>query len=105
MRKVLISWVVAACAVLGSIQSADADNFNGRITLVQVTGNPGALRFFVSGGSGLSLFATGDYKEVLLQAFMHKAFVSLAYTPITCPGGITGICGNVVFVTVDSTNF
>lgn len=104
MRNALISWVVAACMVVAGVRSADANNFAGKITLVQVTGSPGSLRFFVS-GSGLSLFATGDYKEVLLHAFMHKATVSLSYTPITCPGGITGTCGNVFLVTVDQSAF
>ena len=104
MRNALISWVVTACVVMASVRSADAANFSGKITLVQVTGSPGTLRFFVS-GSGLSLFATGDFKEVLLQAFMHKASVDVGYTPIPCTGGITGTCGNVVFVSVDQSGF
>ena len=89
--------------MVASVPSAEAANFVGKISLVQNTGTDGTLRFFVR-ESGLSLFASGDFKDVLLQVFFNKSFVSIAYTPITCPGGITGTCGTVNFVSVDVSN-
>ena len=103
MRNMLMALVAAASLMVAS-PSAEAANFFGKITLVQVTGTEGTLRFFVS-GSTLSLFASGDFKDVLLHAFYHKATASIAYTVITCPGGITGTCGTVTFVSVDQSGF
>jgi hypothetical protein len=104
MKNALLSLAAAACLTFASVPSAHAANFAGRITLVQVTGIEGTLRFFVS-GSGLSLFASGDFKDVLLHAFYQKANVSVGYNVITCPGGITGTCGAVFFVTVHESGF
>ena len=87
--------------ILASAVPVLADNFVGKITLVQVTSL--GTRFFVQ-PKGLSLFATGEYRDVLLESFYHKANVSVGYTKIPCPGGITGTCGNVNFVSVDQSN-
>jgi hypothetical protein len=88
----------------GGVYVADlsrARNFAGKISLVQTTS--AGTRFFVRPQS-LSLFATGDYRDVLLEAFFHKSSVSVGYTAITCPGSITGTCGNVTFASVDVSN-
>jgi hypothetical protein len=82
------------------VQPAHAVNFSGKIQLVQVTSG---LRFLAA-GSPLNLFATGDAKEVLLQAFYAKAHVDIGYTVVPCTGGITGTCGTVNFVSVNSAN-
>jgi hypothetical protein len=105
MKNALLSLVAAACVTFASVPAANAANFFGRITLVQVTGTEGTLRFFISGGAGLSLFASGDFKDVLLHAFYQKANASISYNVITCPGGITGTCGAVTFVSVHETGF
>lgn len=81
---------------------ARAENYFGKIDLVQVTSN--GTRFFIR-TQGLSLYATGGYRDVLLQVFFKKSSVSLAFSPITCPAGITGRCGKVDFVSVDVSNF
>jgi hypothetical protein len=91
--------VVVMFLILASAVPALADNFFGKMTLVQVSTL--GTRFFVQ-PKGLSLFATGEYRDVLLEALSHKANVSVGYTKIACPGGITGTCGNVNFVTFDN---
>jgi hypothetical protein len=104
IRNGLLALVAAAWMTFAGMPSAEAANFFGRITLVQNTGTPGTLRFFIS-SSGLSLFASGDFKDVLLQGFYAKANISVGYNVITCPGGITGTCGTVTFVSVHETGF
>jgi hypothetical protein len=95
--------MTATLMVLVLLVAADlrADNFSGKITLVQVNSN--GTRFFIS-GKNLSLFAPAEPREVLLQAFFKKAPVDVGYTVIACPGGITGTCGNVNFVNVNAVN-
>jgi hypothetical protein len=77
-----------------------AQNYVGKLDLVQITSL--GTRFFVK-ATGLSLFASGDHKDGLTQAFFRKASVSVGFSPVPCPGGLQGTCGNVVSVTVDST--
>ncbi|HEY6229942.1 MAG TPA: hypothetical protein VIW64_01650 [Pyrinomonadaceae bacterium] len=101
MRYKLTVLILVLFLSLASAMPALAVNFFGKITLVQVTSL--GTRFFVQ-PNGLSLFATGEYRDVLLQAFYKKASVSVAYNTVACPGGITGTCGNVTFVTVDQSN-
>ncbi len=95
----------AAALTLGLLVAAAtpawADNYAGRLTLVQTTS--AGTRFFVRPQS-LSLFAAGDHRDVLMNAFFRQSFVSLGYTRITCPGGITGTCGQVNFTSVDVSN-
>ncbi len=92
--------VIVMFLILASAVPAFAVNFSGKITLVQVTSL--GTRFFVQ-PKGLSLFATGEYRDVLRDAFYRKANVDVGYTTIACPGGITGTCGNVNFVSVDQS--
>ena len=87
--------------LLLTVRPAHAVNFSGKIRLVQVNSN--GLRFLAA-GSTLSLFATGDTKEVLLHAFYGQATVDLGYTVIPCTGGIIGTCGTVNVLTVDSSD-
>jgi len=105
MRKLVSSLAAVGFAICVAAEPASAESFNGRIRLVQTTGTEGTLRFFITTPSPLSLFATGVAKEMLLQAVAVKAFVSIGYTPIACPGGITPPCGLVTFVTLDTVNF
>ena len=74
----------------------------GNIDLVEKTSGR-SVRFFAR-GSGLSLFATGDFKTILLEGYYAKAKMSVGYRTISCPGGITGPCGKVDFVSVDAGN-
>ncbi len=62
-----------------------------------------SVRFFAR-RDGLSLFARGDFAQVLLQGFYSKARLSVGYRTIACPGGITGPCGKVDFVSVEAGN-
>ncbi len=59
------------------------------------------MRFFVR-SQGLSLFATGEFKELLLQGFYKQVKMSIGYRKIACHNGITGSCARVNFVSVDS---
>jgi hypothetical protein len=96
---VLLSVINAA----GALPAAN-ESFSGKIDLLQVTSQ--GTRFFVRTQTPtLSLYATGEYKDVLLQGFFRKATFSIGYTVIPCPAGIQGKCGNVFLVSVESAAF
>jgi hypothetical protein len=98
LRSAWIAGLVASLAL--AVPAAAANGFwFGKVDLVEKTAKR-SMRFFVR-ESGLSLFARGDAKEILLQGFFAKASMSVAYTPIICPNGISGTCGWVTFVSVD----
>lgn len=106
----LKKYVAAAAVVAATLApvGAFAENYVGKIWLVQVAGASGQTRFHTDGppASRISLYATGDDEAVMLEGFWRKATMSIAYTPLTpCPGGITGACGTVTFVSVNTTNF
>jgi hypothetical protein len=97
MRKTIAAigmFILLACAA-----PAFAVNYVGKFTLVQVTS--AGTRFYVQ-ASHLSLYATGEYRDVLLEAVAHNKAASVGYTTIACPGGITGTCGNVNFVSLNA---
>ena len=95
------AWITALTALLALAAPAAATNgfWFGRVDLVEKTAKR-SVRFFVR-DQGLSLFARGDAREIMLQGFYAKARMSVGYTPIVCPNGITGPCGWVTFVSVD----
>jgi hypothetical protein len=96
-RRVL----VAAAFLLLFAAAAHADNAAGKINIVQTSSI--GMRFFMQ-PQALSLFTTSaEHRELLLGAFFRKASLNVSYTKITCPGGITGTCGTVTFVSVDAT--
>lgn len=96
-RFVVVTFLLLAL----SAPAAFADNVSGKMTVVQT--NSLGMRFFF-GPQKLSLFTTSaEHRELLLGAFLRKANVDAAYTKIACPGGITGTCGTVTFVSVDVT--
>jgi hypothetical protein len=101
MKAKSLLGVVVVLGLLLTAGTAQAASFNGQIRLVQV--NSAGLRFLAS-GQALSFYATGDIKEVLLQAFYAKTTVSIGYTVTPCLGGILGTCGNVDVLTVDGNN-
>lgn len=102
MKRFLLGVALACCLAMLSATPSFADNYSGKIDLMQFTSS--GIRFFVK-STALSLFASGDAREILLVGFYRKASLSIGYTPTPCPPGISGTCGNVSFVSVDSTNF
>lgn len=96
--------IVAAVFVLAVAGEAPAfaDSWFGRVDLVESTAGR-STRFFVR-QSALSLFARGDSRAILLSGFYSKATMSVGYKPISCPGGISGRCGRVNFVSVERGN-
>lgn len=58
-------------------------------------------RFTVQ-GQRLHLYATGAQREVLLAGFFHKARFRVDYTPFPCGGAVTGTCGTVHGVAVET---
>jgi hypothetical protein len=78
------------------------ESWFGKVDLVEKTSGR-AVRFFAR-HDGLSLFATGDFKTILLEGYYAKAKMSVGYRTINCPGGISGSCGRVDFVSVDAGN-
>lgn len=106
MHAIIKRFLIAVVFVL-SISAVWAlpvygENYVGKIDLVQSTSQ--GTRFFIRSQS-LSLYATGDYLNILLQGFFRKSNFSISYTLITCPGSIQGKCGQVTFVSVDVSNF
>lgn len=101
-KRVLIT--IALIVSISAVYAlpAIAVNYVGKITLVQVTAQ--GTRFYVR-AQRLSLYAKGEYRDVLLEGFYKKSNFSIGYTPMTCPSGITGTCGKVTFVSVDVSNF
>ncbi len=102
VRRVLIVLSFLGLINFGAVPLAIGDSYSGKITLVQVTG--GATRFYVSQQT-LSLYATGDYKDVLLRGFFQKASMEIGYTVISCPAAIQGKCGQVNFISVETNHF
>jgi hypothetical protein len=86
----------------GGAPLATEKSWFGKFDLVEKTSGRW-VRFFAR-HDGLSLFAKGDFKVILLQGYYTKARMSVGYRPISCPGGITGPCGRVDFVSVDAGN-
>jgi hypothetical protein len=94
--------IVTLLLIILSASSAFADNVSAKITIVQTNSN--GMRFFF-GAQGLSLFTTSaEHRELLLGAFLRKTNVDAGFTKIACPGGITGTCGTVTFVSVAAAN-
>ena len=88
--------------VTGDVQAATEKSWFGQFDLAEKTAAR-SVRFFAR-KDGLSLFATGDFRAILLQGFYTKAKMSVGYRTIECPGGITGYCGKVNFVSVEVGN-
>ena len=88
----------------GLCANANATNFSGKFDVVQ-TGSSGGtttMRYY-NYASALSIFASNDTNGSLLQgAFLRKAAVDIVYTPITCPAGYTGTCGNLYWISVSA---
>ncbi|MBI3675624.1 MAG: hypothetical protein HY243_03310 [Proteobacteria bacterium] len=99
MQRIVGSFVFAAALLIA--QSASAGIYTGKIALIQ-TVSSGTIRFWIP-GSSLSLLASGDARDIMLQAFYRKATVSANYTPTAC--AYTGTCGTVNLVTVDASTF
>lgn len=86
--------------------AAQATNYFGKIWLVQPTSAPGLLRFLtVQGPNGVSLYASSDYRDIMLQAFFRKSTMSIGYTSKACPPPVPGTCNIVNFISIDSTYF
>ncbi|KFN42587.1 hypothetical protein [Arenimonas oryziterrae] len=101
-RSLLLASVLlaAACA------DAQAANFNGKFDIVQTTAATpaGTLRYY-NAVNGLSIFAEpGTAADLMREALFRKTLVSIAYTPIVCPFGITGSCGTLTAITVNAGN-
>lgn len=103
MNRIFGTLVFAAA--LGIATSAQAATYNGTIRIAANTGTAGTLRFLVTPPGTLSLFASGDIKDVILQGFYHKANMMIGYAPSACPPGITGTCGTANFISVNAINF
>jgi hypothetical protein len=94
---VVISIVAVWCV------PAMADSYSGKIDLVQVSSQ--GTRLFIR-AQQLSLWATSaDVRDILIQGFFKKSSLTIAYTVKTCPAGITGKCGDIVTVLVDTAGF
>ena len=98
----LLSRLLLAAGLLCVIPTALADTFNGKIDLIEAKSD--GTRFFVR-DPGLHLYATAHYREVLIQAYFHKAVANIGYQTFPCPGGMSGKCGTVYSVSVEQANF
>lgn len=92
---------VLAALLLAVACAAWGDDFIGRLDLVEVKAD-GAR--FLAQREKLNLYASGAYRDVLLAGFFRQVPVRVAYTPFPCGGGVTGICGTVHGVRVESAD-
>ncbi|MEJ5212058.1 MAG: hypothetical protein WHV61_11625 [Burkholderiales bacterium] len=92
---------VLAALLLAGACAAQANDYSGRLDLVEVKAD-GAR--FLAQREKLNLYASGAYRDVLLAGFFHQARLRVDYTPFPCGGGVTGICGTVHGVRVESTD-
>jgi hypothetical protein len=105
-KRVLIILALLGVMNLAVVPVAFGADYSGKIDTVEVVGEgtTGTTRFFVS-QKKLSLYAKGDFKDLLLRGFFQKASMDMGYTVITCPPGILGTCGQIFFVSSDSQRF
>lgn len=84
LAKLSLAMIVVATS-FGTALPARADNFAGKIDLVQVT--PNNTRFLVR-SQNLNLYASGAYRDMLIQGFYRRSSFSISYQPVKCPNGI-----------------
>jgi hypothetical protein len=99
--------IVLAGLLLGGLSlDAQATNFSGTFDIVQTLSSGGTttMRYW-NAANHLFIYASNDTAGSLLrEAFYRKATVTIAYTPIVCPAGESGTCGNVGYVQVKATD-
>jgi hypothetical protein len=88
--------------LLSAMPAVRADTFTGKIDLIEAKSD--GTRFFVR-EAGLNLYASGHYRDLLLQGYFRKAAFSIGYQLFPCPGGLIGKCGTVYSVAVEQANF
>ena len=79
-----------------------ADTITAKVDLIEAKSD--GTRFAIR-EPGLNLYATGHYRDLLLQGYFRKATFSIGYQLFPCPGGMNGKCGTVYSVTVEQANF
>ena len=87
-----------ACAPFALV----ADTITAKVDGIEAKSD--GTRFLIREPS-LNLYATGHYRDVLLQGYFRKASFSIGYLLFPCPGGLNGKCGTVYSVSVDQANF
>ena len=100
--KRVSSVLVAGALALGLCANANAAGFSGTFDIVQTMSSGGTttMRFW-NAANHLFIYASNDTAGALLrEAFYRKASVYVAYTPIVCPAGENGTCGNAGYVQV-----
>ena len=84
-----VHMLLLACALCVAATFAAAEEYKGKIDAVEAKAD--GLRFFVK-NPGLHLYATGQYRDLLLPGFFQKATFSIGYQAFPCPGGLAGRC-------------
>ena len=79
-----------------------ADTITAKVDLIEAKSD--GTRFAIH-EPGLNLYATGHYRDLLVQGYFRKATFSIGYQLFPCPGGMNGKCGTVYSVAVERTNF
>ncbi len=97
----ILAAALCGFSLMGALPAL-ADNYSGKIDFVQV--NSSNTRFVVS-SRGLNLYANGAFRDLMIQGFYRRSGFTVTYTPVKCPTGIKGTCGNVSGLTVDTNNF
>lgn len=77
-----------------------AQNYFGPFDIVSASSE--GMHLFVRAKS-LHLNTSGNLAAILLETFFRKWSASVNYTPTPCHAGVQGSCGQVNFVTVDTT--
>lgn len=82
--------------------SLHAETITTKVDLIEAKSD--GTRFAIH-EPGLNLYATGHYRDLLVQGYFRKATFSIGYQLFPCPGGMNGKCGTVYSVAVERTNF
>jgi hypothetical protein len=104
--KTSTSLLLAGLLFGAACTDASATNYSGKFDIAQSDnmGSPTTIRYY-NMASALSIYAPANSNaDILREAFFKKTYISISYTPIVCPGGVTGTCGTLVSISVNASN-
>ena len=98
------SLILAGLLFGAACSDASATNFGGKFDIAQTSNSSTTSTRYYSAATALSIYApVGPNADLLREAYFRKAFVNISYTPIACPPGTNGTCGQLTFITLDTT--
>ena len=103
--KTSTSLILAGLLFGAACSDANASNFAGKFDIAQTNSSSTTSTRYYNAAAGLSIYApAGASADLLREAYFRKVFVNVSYTAIACPGGVSGTCGQLFYITVDALN-